>query len=291
MNERLFKAIVIEFENVKSITVPASGIKLLTFNDIVTNKTLRSNDYGTIFEIDTIFTAKETKLILKPKAAAAIAHIQQYNDIAAIKLVYTPLEEETINVNWLSWTDSNETNILQHVKLINDELYVIISEHTEHILDFFQSAPKQTSDGIIKEFGCYRDIEDITSSLLLNEGDAIAYLTYTDKEGFTAELQIEVEGRVSIDDPETDAIYRFPKDFPEKLINAIKQNDLSDFVVNNNNWFEVLVKITDPNGEQISISHDTWEYVINHTSKETLKANMLEYAIESIECAKIENKT
>ena len=288
MNKRLFKEIVIEFENVESITVPASDIKLLTFNDITTNKTLRSNDYGTIFEIDTTFTAKETKLILKPKAATAIARIQQHNDIAAIKLVYTQLEEETINVNW---TGSNETNILQYVKLINDELYVIISEHTGHILDFFQSAPKQTFDGIIKEFECYRDIEDITSSLLLNEGDAVAYLTYTDKEGFTAELQIEVEGRVSIDDPETDAIYRFPKDFPEKLVNAIKQNDLSDFIVNNNNWFEVLVKITDPDGEQISISHDTWEYVINHTSKETLKANMLEYAVESIECAKIENKT
>lgn len=288
MNKRLFKEIVIEFENVESITVPASDIKLLTFNDIVTNKTLRSNDYGTIFEIDTTFTAKETKLILKPKAAAAIARIQQYNDIAAIKLIYNQLNEEIINVNW---TGSDEISVLQHVKLINDELYVIISEHTEHILDFFQSASKQTPDGIIKEFECYRNIEDVTSSLLLNEGDAVAYLTYTDKEGFTAELQIEVEGRVSIDDPETDAIYRFPNDFPEKLVNAIKRNDLSDFIVNNNNWFEVLVKITDPNGEQISISHDTWEYVINHTSKETLKANMLKYAIESIECAKIENKT
>lgn len=284
MNERLFKKIVIEFENVDSITVPASDIKLLIFNDIVTNKTLRN------FEIDTIFTAKETKLILKPEAAAAIARIQQYDDIAAIKLVYDSLEEETINVNW-DWTGSDETNNLQCVKLINDELYVIISEHTGHILDFFKSAPKQTFDGIIKEFECYCDIEDITSSLLLNEGDVVAYLACTDKEGFTAELQIEVEGRVSIDDPETDAIYRFPKDFPEKLVNAIKRNDLSDFIVNNNNWFEVLVKITDPNGEQISISHDTWEYVINHTSKETLKANMLEYAIESIECAKIENKT
>lgn len=93
------------------------------------------------------------------------------------------------------------------------------------------------------------DLEKYTNSLLFNSNINIASLEMTDENNNAVQLWLTVRGEkeVSLLDEDGNAAetYRDASDYPEGLVNAIKNGEnYKDYYCDTNNWFEVLYGYT-----------------------------------------------
>ncbi len=53
--------------------------------------------------------------------------------------------------------------------------------------------------------------------------------------------------------------------------------------IHNNNWFELVYSLTDSSGKEIAYDGDVWESLLDKTTPEQLKADMLDAGINFME--------
>lgn len=115
-------------------------------------------------------------------------------------------------------------------------------------------------------------LKDCTDSLLFEANDVIA--TMKSDDGVCVSVEVVGEVKIAYDGE----IYRYSRNYPEALTNAIKEQSIQqmkeDGVVEilNSNWFEVSVM---KNGEVID--SNVWEAPLDTLSNDELKKSLIEY--------------
>lgn len=130
------------------------------------------------------------------------------------------------------------------------------------------------------------DLRKYTNSLLFNSNIDIASFELTDENNNTVQLWLTVRGdkEVSLIDEDGDAAetYRDANDYPEELINAIKNGkNYEDYYCDTNNWFEVLYGYTKAGEREADdnvgfIDGEVWDDI--PSSPDQLKSEMRDFA-------------
>lgn len=130
------------------------------------------------------------------------------------------------------------------------------------------------------------DLGKYTNSLLFNSNIDIASFEITDENNNTVQLWLTVRGdkEVSLIDEDGNAAetYRDASDYPEELINAIKNGEnYKDYYCDTNNWFEVLYGYTKADEREAYnnveyIDGEVWDDI--PSSPDQLKSEMRNFA-------------
>ena len=86
-------------------------------------------------------------------------------------------------------------------------------------------------------FILHKDLETLEDSMLYDSGLVIATI-FDDKH--VASLEVRGEQRIVYEGN----VYKYVQDFPQEIVDMIRSNtiwDNPDVVIDNNNWFEVMV--------------------------------------------------
>lgn len=125
-------------------------------------------------------------------------------------------------------------------------------------------------------FKCLVNLNDCVDSLLLPKDFVIATMKIPCQNNHTAICKLHVVGEVKIEFK--GELYTSLEDFPNELIQAIKNNEEErSYFIYNNNWFELLYSLYDSDGNLIMEDADVWESPI--VSVETLKTELLDALI------------
>ena len=126
-------------------------------------------------------------------------------------------------------------------------------------------------------FKCLNNLNDCTDSLLLPRDSVIATMEIPCQSNHPSAIcELHVVGEVKIEFK--GELYTSLEDFPDELIQAIKNNDEGrSYFIHNNNWFELLYSLYDSDGNLIVEDADVWESPI--ISVETLKTELLDALI------------
>lgn len=125
-------------------------------------------------------------------------------------------------------------------------------------------------------FKCLDNLNDCVDSLLLPKDSVIATMKIPCQNNHTAICKLHVVGEVKIEFK--GELYTSLEDFPNELIQAIKNNEEErSYFIYNNNWFELLYSLYDSDGNLIIEDADVWESPI--VSVETLKTELLDALI------------
>lgn len=125
-------------------------------------------------------------------------------------------------------------------------------------------------------FECLDNLNNCVDSLLLPEGSVIATMEIPCQSNHSVICQLHVVGEVKIEFK--GELYTSLEDFPDELIQAIKNNEEKEsYFIHNNNWFELLYSLYDSDGNLIVEDADVWESPI--ISVETLRTELLDALI------------
>ena len=130
-------------------------------------------------------------------------------------------------------------------------------------------------------FDCDNDLSKYTDSLLFPQGETIVVADFKDKDGINVNLRVEVVGDMKVifnGEP-----YYDPADFPDELIECIKNGDHGcDYddnpYVEDGNWFNVEFTIEGKNGDEIAYDGDSIEVDISKMTVEEMKEYLADYA-------------
>ena len=132
-------------------------------------------------------------------------------------------------------------------------------------------------------FECDNDLGQYTNSLLFDSNADIAYFEMTDENDNTVHLWLTVRGEkeVSLIDEDGNATetYRNASDYPEELINAIKNGEnYEDYYCDTNNWFEMLYGYSKAGEKETGnyVDGEVWDDI--SSSPDQLKGEMRDFA-------------
>ncbi len=151
----------------------------------------------------------------------------------------------------------------------------------EAMLDIIDN-PEKVEGRTITSFECAEDLSQYEYSLLFCSGECVATMTVEDDRGYTIDMELIVTGDVNVEFNGEN--YFSPDDFPPELKQAIKDGKYDEeFTAHNNNWFELVYSLTDSSGKEIAYDGDVWESLLDKTTPEQLKADMLDAGINFME--------
>ena len=134
------------------------------------------------------------------------------------------------------------------------------------------------------EFWCKEDLSQYTDSLLFDEEENIAELKVYDKSGNHIDLLLTVSGDKEVylidenGDIVDDEVYEQADDYPEELIEAIKNgSDGVDYACDNNNWFDLRYTVYNARGEEVYYDSEAYESTIHTLNKADLMKDLQEY--------------